>query len=312
MLINFKQYKILESDWLALRVLISVVVAFSIGSTFELERNYWAVLTILSVNITMHWGDLFYRSWSRISMTVLGCLLGTVIYQSFFADGHTLILLLMVIITAALTVYFTLTSYTISMFANSLFVVMFFASLGDWSEQMLTVRIYETLLGATISLMVAILIRPKLSEKKIHCEIQQLWTEQKQFFRQLESNLELRVLNSQILRKKQRGILFKLSNSKKGFMNSPFSNRSTKTLSIMEDAIQHYQRWLDLWLQMSRNGDNKTFTDIIREDSLNDDSEMTGSLKHYLAYHKLNIHEEILLKLYQNLTSKMKEISLLI
>ena len=312
MLINFKQYKILESDWLAIRVLISVTIAFSIGLTFGLERNYWAILTILSVNITMHWGDLFYRSWSRISMTVLGCLLGTIIYQSFFADGHTLLLLLMVIITAALTVYFTLTSYTISMFANSLFVVMFFASLGNWSEQLLTVRIYETLLGATISLIVAILIRPKLSEKKIHCEIQQLWTEQKQFFRQMETNLELRVLNSQILRKKQRGILLKLSNSKKGLMNNTFSNRSTKTLALMEEAIYFYQRWFDLWLQMSRNDDNKILIELIKEDSLSRDHKIKNNIDNYVANHELTIHEEILLKLYRNLTSKMKEISALI
>ena len=80
----------------------------------------------------------------------------------------------------------------------------------------------------------------------------------------------------------------------------------------MEDAIQHYHRWFDLWIQMSRNGDNKTFTDIIREDSLDEDSEMTGNLKHYLANNELNMYEEILIKLYQNLTSKMNEISLLI
>ncbi|MDA7742290.1 hypothetical protein N8865_01680, partial [Francisellaceae bacterium] len=75
----FKKLLSDESTLLGLRVSLSIALAFAITLSWGLEKSYWAIIAILSINISINLGDVIVRSWLRFSMTVVGFVSATIL-----------------------------------------------------------------------------------------------------------------------------------------------------------------------------------------------------------------------------------------
>jgi hypothetical protein len=313
-----KNYELDKNNWLTIRIFVSVSLAFIIGYVFSLDRSYWAVLTILSININITWEDLINRSWGRISMTIIGCLVGSLIYQNFLLTFGLLPLLSVIVVIALITVYFTLTSYTLSILFTSFFIVTFFGSLGQWNSHLLQDRIYETLIGAIISIGTALIIYPKLSNKHLKEDINDLWVKQISSFHSLDQDQEARILKAHFLRKKQRAIRERLSKTNMLSINDSFITYYTSTLLLMDDILEMYQKWLDLLIQLEKVESSKPFIDIIIANFKCPIKQVayveknTGDLPAFISQNKLTIHEQILLGYYYDFSLKMYQINTII
>jgi len=148
----------------AFAVFISIVISY----IFHLDRSYWSTLTAFLM-ITQTFGESIKRSLERISMTILGCIAGTLIYFSLKNSEISLIILIL-LVTFFINYYFTVT-YSLSVFFVTLLVVFLFAILGQWNTNILEERIIETIIGAVIALISTAIVFPTFSTKKLSNEI---------------------------------------------------------------------------------------------------------------------------------------------
>jgi uncharacterized membrane protein YccC len=121
------------------------------------ERGYWAVITAMLL-ISQTWGESVKRSLHRISMTIVGAIVGTLLYHCF--QGNAPLLLFLLLTSVFFTVYFLDTSYPTAIFFGTLFIVFLFASLLGWSNRLMWLRIYETFIGAGIAVFTSALVFP--------------------------------------------------------------------------------------------------------------------------------------------------------
>ena len=312
-----KNYNFNKNNILTLRILISVSLAFYIGYVFSLDRSYWAVLTILSININIHWEDLISRSWGRVSMTIIGCLIGSLIYQNFLLSFGILPMLIVIVSSALVTVYFTLTSYNLSILFTSFYIVTFFGSLGQWNYNLLADRIYETLIGAIISISAALIIYPRLANNHLKKSIIDLWDKQFKSFQSLSIDLENRILKAHFLKKKQRIIKKRLTKSTIFAINKKFTHYYLKSLALMEETLTIYQKWLELLSQLKEDQPNE-FIDLMIENFKDYNHQIQyidrgkGKLARYIDKHRLSIHEQILLGYYTEFILKLHQIDCII
>lgn len=142
---------------MACQAALSVMIAEFIAWYFSLERGYWTTLTAMSLT-TQTWGESIKRALERISMTILGGITGTLFY---FLFPHTQLANLSILMTFTFfMVYFYQIYYRVAVFALTGFVVFLFAILGSWTIDLLLVRIFDTILGAVIAVVVSRLFLP--------------------------------------------------------------------------------------------------------------------------------------------------------
>ena len=152
----------------AFQAAIAVLLTVAIGRIFQLDHSYWATLTAMLM-VAQTFGESVKKSFERISMTIAGCIVGTLIYFALKESSISLIIL-MLIVTFFVNYYFTV-AYLLSVFFITLLVVFIFATLGNWNMQILEARIIETVIGAVIALISTALIFPMSTRKSIVKEI---------------------------------------------------------------------------------------------------------------------------------------------
>ncbi|WP_299493350.1 FUSC family protein [uncultured Shewanella sp.] len=154
----------------AFQASIAVLLTLIIAHGFSLERGIWATLTaILLVSSTF--GESIKKAKERVSMTLVGGALGTVIVLYFlplFPKENAFLLVIFLFTTILAMVYFLPRSYAWASFFITLFVVFLFSILTGWSLSLLAVRAYDTLIGALVAVLVSGLILPNRS----HVDVQ--------------------------------------------------------------------------------------------------------------------------------------------
>lgn len=146
---------------MALRAVVVAIICIAITHTFTLERSYWVFLTAFML-ITQSFGDGIYRSLARFILTIIGCLIGWLIYLPF---AHHPFGLVLVSFTA---LFFMLYWFTTNMVGRNLatgilLVAAFGLMNGGWTFDMLTARIWDTFIGAAVAIFVNGLILPEFS-----------------------------------------------------------------------------------------------------------------------------------------------------
>ncbi len=144
--------KLRRTTKMACQAALAICIAECIGWYFQLERGYWVTLTAMALTMQT-WGESVKRSVERVTMTIFGGIVGTVLYFTV-PNNHELILGLLLFFVF-FTVYLLQIVYLISIFCLTCFVVFLFALMGDWTVAILFDRILETTIGALIALMVS-------------------------------------------------------------------------------------------------------------------------------------------------------------
>ncbi len=153
---------------LAIQAASAMAIALSIQHFYHFERSYWSVFTCM-ILFSQTLGSSVKRSLERVLMTILGGSLATVLYLILPSEQFPLIIILLC--SVFFQVCFLQKFYLGSAFCASVFIVFFFALVQTWSVHLLLVRILETLLGASITLVCSFFILPIKTENTLLAKI---------------------------------------------------------------------------------------------------------------------------------------------
>ena len=151
---------------MALRAVVVAIVCIIVTHTFTLERSYWVFLTAFLL-ITQSFGDGIYRSSMRFILTVVGCLIGWMIYLPF--ENHLNTLIVICLISLFLMLYWFTSSLVGRTLVTGILLVASFGIInGGWTFDMLIARILDTFIGAAIAVVVNGLILPEFSNANVY------------------------------------------------------------------------------------------------------------------------------------------------
>ncbi len=184
---------------MALRAVAVALICIAVTHEFTLERAYWTYLTGFML-ITQSFGDGIYRSLVRFIMTVVGCLIGWLIYLPFAHNPP--VLLLITFISLFFMLYWLTTSLIGRNLATGILLVSAFGMMaGGWTFEMLMTRIQDTLIGALIAVCVNGFILPEFSRANVKKIFNELRTALLANYKALESQTgiaELQALQIQL------------------------------------------------------------------------------------------------------------------
>lgn len=162
------RFNLLPSTRMGLQAAVSIAIAAGLGYLLPIEKPYWALLTAMLL-ISQTWGESVKKSIERVSMTIAGGALGTLLY--YFAQDYKLLCFTMMLSSVFLIIYFIEISYLVSVFFVTVFVVFLFAGLQGWNTHLLVTRIYETFIGAIIAIITSAIIFPIKAHNKFQDKI---------------------------------------------------------------------------------------------------------------------------------------------
>ncbi len=133
----------------ALRLTVTILIAFGIGALFPLQNVYWILLTVVVI-MRPGYGLTKERSWQRIFGTVLGGLIAFGLL--LFIDSPAAIGILTVV---ALVLGFTYTTinYKVGATFVTIYVVFIYGLLTPDIENVIQFRIVDTVIGALLAFL---------------------------------------------------------------------------------------------------------------------------------------------------------------
>lgn len=131
----------------SLRLTITIIISFVIGTIFELENVYWILLTIVVI-MRPGYGLTKERSFQRIYGTIAGALIAFAILSAI--DNHV-ILGGLIIICIILGFTFTTINYTIGVTFVTMYVVFLYGILDPNINDVIRYRIIDTVIGAGLA-----------------------------------------------------------------------------------------------------------------------------------------------------------------
>lgn len=159
--------KIPQHKLLALRALFATVLAITIIELFSLPRNYWSILTIISVSTSTHSKEIISRSKAIVFNTITGCLFGTFLFYYLNLCLPLLVIISIIPILALLNLYFLMINYPVGVFFNSLFIVMFVGILSSWDFSLFIARVFDIIIGTVCILLVSFILNSETPKKKL-------------------------------------------------------------------------------------------------------------------------------------------------
>ncbi|KTD78395.1 FUSC family protein [Legionella waltersii] len=140
-----------ENTKLALQTALALFITETLCYLFKVEKGYWATLTAMGLT-SLTWGESIKRSIERISMTILGGVTATLLY--FVLPPMPVYYFICLISFLYFSLLFTISSQLLSLFSMTAFVVFLFGLLSGWTSELLEERIADTILGATVALVI--------------------------------------------------------------------------------------------------------------------------------------------------------------
>jgi len=144
---------------LALQAAIAAALAMAAGYPVSSERWYWAVIGAFVVFLrATNRGESLSRAWQRILGTIGGVVLGVVLADAVGADHRAALVLLYLSIFGAF--YLAPLSYAWMIVLVTTALALLYDTLGTYSPALLSLRLEETLIGASIGAVVASIVLP--------------------------------------------------------------------------------------------------------------------------------------------------------
>lgn len=144
---------------LAVQASIAAALAMVAGHPVSSERWYWAVIGAFVVFLrATNRAESLSRAWQRILGTVGGVVLGVVIAAAVGGDHRAALVFLYVSIFGAF--YLAPLSYAWMIVFITTALALLYDTLGNYSPALLSLRLEETLIGASIGAVVASVVLP--------------------------------------------------------------------------------------------------------------------------------------------------------
>ncbi|MDD4867273.1 MAG: FUSC family protein, partial [Mycobacterium sp.] len=143
----------------AIQVSVAASLAIVAGEVVSPARWYWAVIAAFVIFAgTNSWGETLTKGWQRLAGTALGVPCGMVV--ATLVSGKTVVSVLLVFVCLFCAFYFMTVSYSLMILWITTMLALLYGLLGEFSVDVLLLRIEETALGAVIGVGVAILVLP--------------------------------------------------------------------------------------------------------------------------------------------------------
>jgi uncharacterized membrane protein YccC len=143
----------------AIQATVAGGLAMIAGHALSSTRWYWAVVASFVVfNRASTRGDILLRAWHRALGTVVGVLAGLLL--ATMVSGHRDIEIALLLACAFLGFYLLRLSYAWMVFWFTTLLVVLYSLTGRYSPDLLYLRLWETLAGAGIGAVVAVVLLP--------------------------------------------------------------------------------------------------------------------------------------------------------
>ena len=138
---------------------VACALALVGGHAISSTRWFWAVIAAFVIfNRATTRGDILMRAWHRIFGTVIGVLAG--ILLATVVRGHPGIEFSLIFVCVFLGFYLIQVSYAWMVFWFTALLSVLYSLLGLYSTEILYLRVWETLIGAGIGAVVAVVLLP--------------------------------------------------------------------------------------------------------------------------------------------------------
>lgn len=143
----------------AIQASVAASLAIVTGEMVSQSHWYWAVIAAFVVFAgTKSWGETLTKGWQRLLGTVLGVPCGVVV--ATLLSGHTAASLVTIFVCLFCAFYFMQVTYSLMTFWITTMLALMYGLLGEFTFDVLLLRIEETAIGAVIGVSVAILVLP--------------------------------------------------------------------------------------------------------------------------------------------------------
>ncbi|KFE69201.1 FUSC family protein [Hyalangium minutum] len=143
----------------AIQATVAGALAILAGHAVSSTRWFWAVIASFVIfNRATTRGDILLRAWHRILGTVIGVLAG--IFLATVVRGHRDLEFLLIFVCVFLGFYLIQVSYAWMVFWFTALLAVLYSLLGLYSPELLYLRVWETLVGAGIGAVVAVVLLP--------------------------------------------------------------------------------------------------------------------------------------------------------
>ncbi|GAB3033764.1 membrane protein [Mycobacterium bourgelatii] len=143
----------------AIQASVAGSLAIVLGDRISPERWYWAVIAAFLVFAgTTTWAESLTKGWQRLLGTVLGVPCGMAV--ATLVAGNSTASLVMIFVCLFCAFYFMQVAQSLMAFWITTVLALLYGLLGQFSVEVLVLRIEETAVGAAIGVAVAILLLP--------------------------------------------------------------------------------------------------------------------------------------------------------
>jgi uncharacterized membrane protein YccC len=143
----------------AVQITVAAAASIVVGELFSPQRWYWAVLTAFLVFVgTSSAGETLGKAWSRVLGTFGGVIAGILV--GALLRGHHHAALGVLFFCLFMVIYATRYSNTVVAFFLTAALSLLYVLLGLFSDQILVLRLVETVIGATFGGAAALLLLP--------------------------------------------------------------------------------------------------------------------------------------------------------
>lgn len=150
----------------AIQLTLAAIPAIIAGDLLSAQRWYWAVLTTFVVfSGTTSAGETLRKAWSRVAGTAFGVLAGVLIALIVRGDRAAALALLFIFLFVA--VYGLRLSYALMTFGITAVLSLLYVLLGFYTDQILVLRLVETVVGAAFGGAAATLVLPIHTERVV-------------------------------------------------------------------------------------------------------------------------------------------------
>jgi uncharacterized membrane protein YgaE (UPF0421/DUF939 family) len=143
----------------SIQVAVAAAIAVTVGDLVSGPRLYWAVLaTFLAFMATTNSGEQVRRALFRVAGTAIGIVAGDLLVH--LTGGRVWVSLLIVLVALFFGIYLIRVNYTFMVIGITVTVTQLYAQLGEFSWQLLLLRLGETAIGVGAVVLTVLVILP--------------------------------------------------------------------------------------------------------------------------------------------------------